>query len=90
MTIDYHAQTVLLTGASSGIGASFAAALAARGSNLVLVASTNVFVNIERVGDAEVLGSRRHQLHQAHCALRGHDSRLPGGFDLNDRSNEGW
>jgi len=38
MTIDYARQTTIITGASSGIGDALSRALAARGSNLILVA----------------------------------------------------
>jgi hypothetical protein len=50
--------------------------------------ATDVFVDVERVRHAKVLCSRGHELHQAHRALRGNHSRLPGGFDLNDGAHK--
>ncbi|GAB3597511.1 SDR family NAD(P)-dependent oxidoreductase [Microbacterium tumbae] len=61
MTIDYASQTVLITGASSGIGRSFAAALASRGARLVLVA--------RRVGRLEALAAELRADHGVEVAV---------------------
>lgn len=64
--VDYHGQTTLITGASAGLGAEFARQLAARGSDLVLVARRR-----ERLEElaAELRAHHRVQVHAVEMDL---------------------
>ncbi len=68
--IDYQNQTALVTGASSGIGASFAHALAARGMHLVLVARS-----MDRL---EALATDVTRTYGGHAHVVGADLSKPG------------
>jgi uncharacterized protein len=68
--VNYSGTTVLITGASSGLGAEFAAQLAARGANLVLVA--------RREDRLQELASRLEQQHGITTTVIAVDLSLPG------------
>lgn len=75
MAIDFASQTVLITGASSGIGSQFATALAERGASLVLVA--------RRLDRLDALAARLRQDHGISVETIAADLTLPSaGADL--------
>src|SRR5690606_1012198 len=77
MAIDYPTQTVLLTGASSGIGRVFATGLAARGADLVLVA--------RRADRLEALAAELRARHAVGVTVVPFDLSVPTvGADLRD------
>jgi uncharacterized protein len=59
--LDYHASTALVTGASKGLGAAFAEALAERGMNLVLVARST-----EKL---KTLSTRLYEKYKVRCTI---------------------
>jgi uncharacterized protein len=68
--INYHGSTVLITGASSGLGAEFAEQLAARGANLILVA--------RRVDRLEALKAALESKHGVTATVIAADLTVPG------------
>ncbi|MEU2358523.1 SDR family NAD(P)-dependent oxidoreductase [Streptomyces misionensis] len=68
--VDYRSQTTLITGASSGIGVAFAHALAARGSNVVLVA--------RRLDRLEALAEELAATHGVEATAIAGDLSVPG------------